>query len=147
MTDQITATPSTPVASADLFQKASRLKLRFPSPAGLLAVEDLWDLPLTARNRANLDSLAILLHRALREAGEVVSFVTEKPIAGSEEMRLRFEIVKFIIDVRVAERDRDAEAADRRQKKAKLLELIARKQDAALEDKPIEELLALAESL
>jgi hypothetical protein len=38
-----------------LFQKATRAKLRFETPKGLLSVEDLWDLPLTsAINKANL---------------------------------------------------------------------------------------------
>ena len=33
-----------------MFTKASRLKLRFQSPAGLLSSEDLWDLPLTSNS-------------------------------------------------------------------------------------------------
>lgn len=133
----------------DLFELATRLKLRFDSPQGQLSVEDLWDLPLTSPsgNRANLDSIAVALHHETRDAAEVVSFVSAAQPAGSEELLLKFELVKHVIGVRVAERDRAKEEADRKTKKQRLLALIAQKQDAELAEKPIQELIALAESL
>jgi hypothetical protein len=52
----------------NLFEKASRLKLRFSSPAGLLTVEDLWDLPLSAQAKvANLDDIAKGLNKTLEQ--------------------------------------------------------------------------------
>ena len=42
-----------------MFEKASRLKLRFSTSIGMLSAEDLWDLPLSSRNgTANLDDVA-----------------------------------------------------------------------------------------
>ncbi len=133
----------------DLFEQAARLKLRFDTPKGLLLVEDLWDLPLTSPSgsRANLDSIAIDLHLATRDAAEVVSFVDAGKSTVSEDLLLAFEVVKHIIGVRVAERDRAKEAADRREKKQRLLQLIAQKQDEELAGKSVDELRALAESL
>jgi hypothetical protein len=134
----------------EMFEEASRRKLRFDSPRGLLSVEDLWDLPLTSPsgNRANLDSIAIDLHRATRDVADTVSFVTpSKEDAGKAELQLKFEVVKYVIGVRVAERDALKAASDRREKKQRLLELISRKEDQELEGKSVEELRTLAESL
>jgi hypothetical protein len=137
----------------DLFEQATRLALRFDSPKGLLSVEDLWGLPLTSPsgNRANLDAIAIDLHKQTRDIAEVVSFVTPETdsIAASvrTELLLKFEVIKHIIRVRVAERDQAREALDRKEKKQRLLALIAQKEDAALGEKSVEELRALAESL
>lgn len=135
--------------TADLFEQASRLKIRFDSPLGQLTTEDLWGLPLTSPSgaRANLDAIAMDLHRQTNEVAEVVSFVTAKAPSGSDELLLKFEVVKHVIGVRVAERDQAKEAADRKAKKQRLLELIAQKQDAELAGKSVDELRALAESL
>lgn len=139
-----------------MFEQSTRLKLRFESPRGLLTVEDLWDLPLTSTsagsrttiNRANLDAIAIDLHRQTRDASDVVSFVSPSAEDRTKsELALKFEIVKHVIRVRVAERDELRLAADRREKKQRLLELIAKKEDAALGEKSVDELRALAESL
>lgn len=132
------------------FEKAIRLKLRFDSPKGQLTVEDLFDLPLTSTSgssRANLDSIAIALHRASREAAETISFVTPSENDESAELQLKFSIVKHVIDVKLAERDRAKEAADRKEKKQRLLALIGQKQDEVLASKPVEELIAMVESL
>jgi hypothetical protein len=122
-----------------LFEKASRLKLRFDSTQGQLSVEDLWDLPLSAtKGRTCLDDLAVGLDKALKEAG-TTSFV-KKATRINETLRLKFDLVLRVIEVRQAE----AEAADLKQvnaeKKQKLLELLAKKKDAALEGLTAEEL-------
>ena len=130
-----------------MFEQASRLKLRFESTRGLLSTEDLWDLSLTGTTRTNLDSIAIALHKQTKDLSDVVSFVNPSSDRGSNELLLKFEIVKYIISVRVRERDEAKAAADRREKKQRILELIAQKQDAALAEKSEEELRALAESL
>ncbi len=147
MSEPITA-PAATFTTAPDFERASRLKLRFDSPKGQLTVEDLWDLPLTsATNRANLDSIAVALHRQTREAAEVVSFVDKTAPTGSDELLLKFEIVRHVIRVRVAERDAARDLADRAEKKKRILALIEQKKDEALAGKSVEELLALAESL
>lgn len=135
-----------------MFEAASRMKLRFDSPRGLIAVEDLWDLPLTANlgsngSRANLDSIAIALHKLTKDATDTVSFVNPSESKDQSELLLKFGLVKHIIAVRVRERDELKQASDRREKKQRLLELIAQKEDQSLAEKSIEELYALAESL
>lgn len=82
-----------------------------------------------------------------KDLSDVVSFVNPSSDKGSNELLLKFEIVKHIINVRVRERDEQQAVADRREKKQRILELIAQKQDAALAEKSEEELRALAESL
>lgn len=134
----------------EMFEQASRNKVRYQTPQGLLSVEDLWDLPLTSAKgtRANLDAIAIDLHKQLRDTADMVSFVAPSTTDTAQaDLQLRFEIVKHVIGVRVAERDALKEQADRREKKQRLLALIARKQDEELAGKSVDELRALAESL
>lgn len=136
--------------TSTMFEQATRLKTRFDSSRGQLTIEDLWDLPLISPsgNRANLDAIAIDLHQQTRSTADVVSFVSpSKEDTSKAELALKFEIVKYIIGVRVAERDELKAAADRKEKKARLLELIARKEDETLAGKPIDELRAMVESL
>lgn len=129
-----------------MFQLASRLKLRFVSPRGALSVEDLWDLPLTSDRGPSLDDIAKGLHKSLREADGEVSFV--KPaMKKADTLQLQFDIVKHIIDIRVAERDAAQLANQKAATKQKLLSLIARKQDADLEGKSVEDLQAMLASL
>lgn len=131
----------------EIFEKASRMKLRFDSLKGSLSVEDLWDLPLTSTvNRASLDTIAIGLNRQLKETSNDVSFV--RPVERTNtELQLKFDVVKRIIDVRVAERDAAKAASDRDTKKQQLLEILARKENQELEGKSAEELRAMVNSL
>lgn len=127
-----------------MFEKASRLKLRFDTGKGQLAVEDLWDLPLSG-NGANLDKIAIALSRQLREEN-VESFVRKAP-KDTSALQLQFDIAKHIINTRLAEQELAANRAAAKAKKDKILEIIARKQDAALEGSSLEELQQLASTL
>jgi signal recognition particle subunit SEC65 len=130
-----------------MFEQALRLKLRFPSPQGNLTVEDLWDLPLTStrQNTANLNNIAKAVSRLLKAESEE-DFVNPRSGA-NETLQLSLDIVKHIIAVRQAENEATRLRAERTEKKAKLLELIARKQDQALEGKPLEELQQMVASL
>lgn len=121
-----------------MFEKASRLKLRFKSVNGLVSVEDLWDVPLT-----HLDSIAKALRKELRENEE--SFISETKKNTTNE--LAFEIVKQVIEVRLAEKEEKKAAAEKAAKKQRLLEILENKQNASLENLTEEQLRAEIEKL
>lgn len=130
----------------EIFEKASRLKLRFDTPVGALSAEDLWDLPLQSKSgRANLDDVARALHRRLKN-DENVSFV-EPERKSDETVQLGFDVVKHVIEVKMEENKKAAEARANAQKRDRILEIIAGKEDEGLKDKSIEELRQLAQGL
>lgn len=124
-----------------MFETASRLKLRFSSAVGLISVEDLWDLPLTSTNRANLDAIAIALDAELK-ATSGVSFVSPSS-KDTKELQLKFDIVKHIIDRKIAENAAKVLAKSKAQQVAKIKDLIAEKEDEALKNLSADELKAL----
>ena len=132
----------------NIFEQAFRLKLRFDSPKGQLTVEDLWDVPLTsATGKANLDDIARSLNKLIKECADEVSFVTPTAPSANVDLRLGFEIVKYVIGVRVKERDEAKQAEDRKAKKQQLMALIDRKVNMELEGKSLEELRSMVDAL
>jgi hypothetical protein len=129
-----------------MFDKATRLKLRFTTSKGEATVEDLWDLPLSSeRGHPNLDTIAINLNKQLKDADEV-SFVL--PSKSKDEItRLKFDVVRHIIEVRLGENAAKAKERENAEKKEKILAILADKQDESLKTKSVEELQALAASL
>ena len=118
--------------SVNIFESASRMKLRFQTQNGKLTTEDLWDLSLE-----KLNELAKNYRRALREA-EDDDFI--KPAKKDEQLQLSFDITKYILDLKIAEQEQRVNAAKRNGEKAQLQELIQRRQQAELEALPLEEL-------
>lgn len=116
----------------DLFIKASRLKLRFATTKGSIATEDLWDLPLdSATGRINLNQLAINEFNAI-DKQPTVSFVN--PTVKKEgKHELRLEILKHVISVKQEENQAKLVTTAKAQEKAKLLEILSKKEDAELE--------------
>jgi hypothetical protein len=130
----------------NIFERASRLKLRFDTPKGLLTAEDLWDLPLTSRTgKANLDDVARSLHRQVKES-ETESFVV-KPAKADEDAQVAFDVVKHVIEVMLAENEEARIKTENREKKQRILELIAKKHDEALSAKSVEELQEMVTAL
>ncbi len=129
-----------------MFEKAARLKLRFDSVQGKLTVEELWDLPLTSKsaNRANLDDIAKHVSRQLKTVGEEESFVTKTTPANSVE-KLKLEILKYIISVKLSENEAAEKAQINKAKKQQILQLIEQKKGEALSSMSIEELTKLLE--
>jgi len=119
-----------------IFEKASRIKLRFAVTKGLLNTEDLWDLSLE-----DLDKMAVSLRKEVKNSEEE-SFITPTPNKSRiiDLVELRFEIVKHIITVKLAEKEAKALAAEKRAKRAQLIELIGKKELSALENQSVEDL-------
>lgn len=117
---------------AGIFQDATRKKFRFASSKGLLSVEQLWDVPLRSRDTFNLDEIARGLSASVRaEASE--SFVDDVPTAKAALADRHLEVVKHVIKTKLDEERNAAMAAARRVEKERILDILARKQDAALD--------------
>lgn len=114
----------------NIFEKATRLKLRFQSTRGMLTVEDLWDIELTS-----LDKLAIIYKKRL---GRSESFLDTED--KDELTELSFELCKYIIEARLQEAKEKEDAKAAYDRKQKILSLISEKKDDELKGKSIEEL-------
>lgn len=117
----------------NIFEQASREKLRFGVRQGQVATEDLWDLSLPA-----LDTLAKTLNKEVKDSSET-SFIKKKSTADATA-QLKFDVVFSVITTKLAEAEAAATAADKKARKAKLLELIDSKENEALGGKSIEDL-------
>ena len=116
-----------------MFEKATKLKLRYKMPNGVLNTEDLWELKLE-----DLDKLAKSLNKELKESSEE-SFI--KTRSNSDKItELKFEIVKHIISVKLAEKEAKVLAVERANKREQLRELIAQKKLTDMAGKSIAEL-------
>lgn len=121
-----------------MFDQATRLKLRFNSNKGLLSVEQLWDLSLTALNEIAKD----LSRQVKAAASDEEDFIGANSSVDSQ-LQLRFDVVKAIIGVKLKERDDSKDAAERKANNQAIMELIQRKKQQELEGKSIAELEAL----
>ena len=122
-----------------MFEKASKLKLRF-NYKGLVGVEDLWDISLT-----DLNNIAKGVNRELKEVAGEEDFISTSTASSKarEVLQLRLDILKHIIAVKIEQRDALKASKEKAEQKQKIMEIISKKQDAALENKSIEELKAL----
>lgn len=123
----------------NIFEYATRNKLRFASTRGVLSVEQLWDVPLRSRDDFNLDNIAKAANKALKEVSEE-SFVEIKKTVEHTMRELSLEIVKYVIDTKIAEEEAAKTRAAKRLEKEKLLDILAEKQDGKLSKLSEEEL-------
>ena len=87
----------------NMFEQAARLKLRFAVGTRVnLTVENLWDLPLTNVKGEDLDHIAIELQEKL-STNEKSFVVQQSKTKETQVNQLKFDIVKYIIDVRLEE--------------------------------------------
>ena len=114
-----------------IFEKATRKKLRFQTTKGNASVEDLWDLSLP-----DLDKMAILINRKLKEETEESFLAKQKKNPKNETLELELDILKHIIQVRLAEKEARVEKA-KEQEELAMLEVL-------LEDKRKEELKGMS---
>lgn len=116
-----------------IFEKASRLRLRFNTREGVLATEDLWDL-----NLSQLNTLAKSLNKEIKEMEEE-DFLEEKS-SKDIKTQLKFDIVKKILDTKKEELKKREEASLRKERKEELLAARKRKQDESTDNMSLEEI-------
>ncbi|MBR5014331.1 MAG: hypothetical protein IKY16_06965 [Bacteroidales bacterium] len=121
---------------ANIFENASRRKYRF-NHRGVITTEDLWDLSLT-----DLDSIYKSLRTQVKQQESEESLLAAKS-AVDNELDDKIEIVRHIVAVRQMEAEERKAERENAQKKQRIYDLIAKKQDEKLENMSIEELTKL----
>lgn len=122
-----------------MFETATRKKFRFPYK-GTVSVEDLWDLSVR-----ELDGIFKTLNAKVKQANEE-SLLTVRSTADTD-MQTMIDIIKHIVDVKLAEQAARELAADKRAKKQRIMEIMSQKQDADLQNKSMDELESLLKEM
>lgn len=134
-------------SNGGMFLTASRLKLRFPVPAGQtpqgqLTVEDLWQLPLaTSGNRVSLESIAAELQQKL--AAMPTSLLRKGAVSPErQKAELALNIVVHVAEVLQDEAEARTLAAANASERERLTKLLAEKREANMSVNDIERELA-----
>lgn len=123
----------------DKFEIAVRNKYRFPFK-GVISVEDLWDL-----NMSDLDKVYKSLNAQKKQSEEDSLMSTRN--AESDELQTKIDIVKHVYTSKVIEKENREKAAENYAKRQRIMQIIANKQDAALENMSEDELKAMLAQL
>ena len=117
----------------NIFEFATRNKLRFSSTKGDLTVEQLWDVPLRSKDDFNLDSIAKTANSALKRLSEE-SFVQPVRTQAHEKAEFALALVKHVIEVKLDEEKAAKMRAENRVEREKLLKILAEKQEGKLSE-------------
>lgn len=113
------------MTAAELFIKATKKNYQFPF-RGMINVIDLWELSVQ-----NLDLVFKSLNADYKKSEEESLLSTQTK--ESEELSEKIEIVKYIVNEKLTEKKAREDAKKNREMKQRLLEIKAKRQDAALE--------------
>ena len=111
--------------NTNIFEAASKNKYRYPYK-GLITTEDLWDL-----TPAQLDIVYKALNKGVSEAQ--VSSLMHKVTEVDAELLNKIEIVKYIFNAKEAEAEARKNDAAKHAKKQRILDILAQKQEDALQ--------------
>lgn len=120
------------MSNEKMFEIATRNKFRFPYK-GQISVEDMWELSLPA-----LDSVFKALNAQIKQVKEE-SLLSTKSKA-DEVLELQIEIVKYIVSVKLAEKEAREKATEKAAQRQRIMEIMAKKQDESLENASMEDL-------
>lgn len=123
----------------NLFEIATRNRYRF-NYKGVMTVEDLWSLRVE-----DLDAIFKMLNRQKKTADEDSLLATKS--AEDQDLANKIDIVRYIVSVKLAEAAERVSAAEKKVQRDKIMEIVAKKKDKALEDMGIEDLMKKLEEL
>ena len=119
----------------DIFKYAVKNKLRF-NYKGVCTVEDLYDIPLSG-----LDKMYGELKKQQKSFGE--DSLLNKKSSEEKEIGIKIEIIESIVADRLADIDKAKKAQQTRERNRRIAQIIADKEDAALNDMSLEDLKAM----
>jgi hypothetical protein len=122
-----------------MFETATRYKFRFQSIRGALTVENLWDVPLRSRDGFNLDAVAKAVSKELKDLSEE-SFVDASVTPEKTRLEVALEVVKHVIATKLADEETAKKRAANKEERARLLRILAEKQEGQLSALSIKEL-------
>lgn len=117
----------------NMFEVATRSKLRFHSTRGELDCERLWEVPLRSKDDFNLDVIAKATNKALKEVSQE-SFVDNTKTQGQARLELTLDILKYVIDVKKEEEATAKRRAENQEKKRKLVSALADKEASEMSE-------------
>ena len=123
----------------NLFEIATRNRYRF-NYKGVMTVEDLWSLRVE-----DLDAIFKMLNRQKKTADEDSLLATK--CAEDQDLANKIDIVRYIVSVKLAEAAERVSAAEKKAQRDKIMEIVAKKKDKALEDMGIDDLMKKLEEL
>lgn len=127
------------MTTENLFEMATRNKMRFPSTKGELSVEDLWDL-----SDKDLD----VVYKNLKDQ-EVKS--SEESLLDDanvdSKLTVAIGIVRYIFTTKRKEKLAEKERINKKLKQKKYIDALSKKQDEAIEKMSETELRAMIDSL
>ena len=125
--------------NTNIFEAASKNKYRYPYK-GMITTEDLWDL-----TQAQLDMVYKALNKGVSEAQ--VSSLMRKVTDVDVELLNKIEIVKYIFNAKEAEAEARKNDAAKHAKKQRILDILAQKQEDALQNMSEDELKKMLDEL
>ena len=125
--------------NTNIFEAASKNKYRYPYK-GMITTEDLWNL-----TQAQLDVIYKALNKGVSEAQ--ISSLMCKVTEVDAELLNKIEIVKYIFNAKEAEAEARKNDAAKHAKKQRILDILAQKQEDALQSMSEDELKKMLDEL
>lgn len=116
----------------ELFVKAARNKFRFQSTIGELTVEQLWDLDLEHKTKPSLDNVYKNLNKQIRERQNDGDSYLTKQTKEHDELNEKLEMIKYIMDTKLAENQAATKRKETMELHQKLLKIKADKTESEL---------------
>jgi hypothetical protein len=116
----------------NIFELASRQKTRFETIRGNISSEQLWDLPLTSKSGIDLDTIGQVVVAQL-ESTTTRSLVNAAPHPREADLNLQLALIKHVIAYKQEANAAALAKSKKTEERNRLIELLGKKQDAALE--------------
>lgn len=131
-------------AIGNMFEIASQYKFRYPWK-GMITTEDLWDL-----NMNQLDSVYQALSKEMNslQDGDSLLYTTSADVFNKkQDLTTKIELVKYIFNCKQQAAELNRMAAERSAKKQRIMDILAQKQENALQNMSEDDLKKMLDEL